>query len=368
MRIEFVFILTIASMFFSTIEIVTGKAKKLHVFLLVCMIFTASCLRDIDIVSDSFWYEDNYDMVTTGTGFLNYGLNIYGFEKGFMAWNWLIKSIGGSSRIFFGICTLVCLALVVYSSYVYRIRCGEEFQKRAFLMCTFTSLWLGYFGLMYGMVLLRSGLAGALGYCSVILWKSKKRSRAVLLCVLSILFHQSVIIFYGGVAFSLLLPIAEKGAHKVWLLLVFLLWVTRAGLFLLQLLQSLTMLIGRYVPNFWKYGYFYFETISTDGYLSKKMLMYFALAVLFVYVKPRENEGYNSILKIFMTGLTVSVLTNGIVLSYRISDMFLMFSVPLSYYLVTECHVFNKRDKSLVNAAIFILQFVTGLRIFGIAF
>lgn len=100
----------------------------------------------------------------------------------------------------------------------------------------------------------------------------------------------------------------------------------------------------------------------------QKNMLFLFLAFLYVYSRPEDDKQYDSELNIFLVGLTVAYLTNEISIGYRISDMFFVFSIPLSYKILIGNKKLTGKSILVMMIPIIVIPFIVAFRITGVDF
>ena len=316
--------------------------------------------ENTSIIPDTYYYIKNFDDTNIHSSILNVQPNYYGFERGFMGLTLAIKRVINNPYAY-----LFIVFLIDYASLYIAGRNLSIFNlgTPVYFPIVFLSLWFSYFGLFYGLIVIRAGLAMSLAFLGYSFLIRRKYVRCIIFALIALLFQSSIIIFIIGILVgTVLIKTEKKNTYYIWWFVCLALWVSRISLLFSNIVSRLASFLGSYIPAFSKYNMFYINTMG-NGFLSKKNMLFLLLALIFIILKPENDKSYNTYLKMFMIGLTITYLTNELSTGYRISDMFLIFSVPLSYNIVTINTGFSQKSKFVFYIMLLIIFIIIASRI-----
>lgn len=323
--------------------------------------------RDIHIVPDTENYVLNFKDTIVSSSIFDVRGNYQAFENGFMALNLIVKKVGMSYRTFFGVVAILGIALVMKT---YKI------HEKSDLLITGKSnaalylvLYLGYFGIFYGAIALRSGVAIPLFFLGSAYLLLNKKVAAMICTILAFQFHHSIVIAAAVVLICDRFYVKNKGKFKMWWYIIVIIWLGRVGLVLNTLMVKVMTMVSRYIPFLSRYtAVWYTGGVMGDGFLSKKNILFLLIGLMLIVDYPQNaNENYNKTMTIYMVGLTLTFLLNEFGSGYRLSDMFLMYMIPLVHNAIVNTNSrFKQRDRSIIAALIVAAQFIISLRITGV--
>lgn len=323
--------------------------------------------RDIYIVPDTENYVRNFKDIIVSSSILNVQGNYQAFENGFMALNLIVKKTEMSYRAFFGVVAIIGITLVM-KAYTIQIK-ATLLKKEKSNELLYLALYLGYFGIFYGAIALRSGVAIPLFFLGSAYLLLNKKAAAVICAILAFQFHHSIVIVAAVVFICDRFYVKNKGKFKMWWYIIVIIWLGRVGLILNTLMVKVMTMVSQYIPFLSRYtAIWYTGGVMGDGFLSKKNILFLLIGLILIVDYPQNaNENYNKTMTIYMVGLTLTFLLNEFGSGYRLSDMFLIYMIPLVHNMIMNINSrFKRRDRSIIAALIVVTQFVISLRITSI--
>lgn len=353
----------------SILQYISTYKGKIFTIIILAISLLLIINNDWEFLPDTGEYLRYFDFIDIRSSIFNVKPNYGGFEPGFMALSLIIKRIWNNHAFY------LCLIFLIEYYCIYKsgkllfefrektsIRTIEG-ETRPYYSAVFMSLWMGYFGMLYGVSVLRAGLGISIALLGLIYFYKKDYLKAAILFIFSVSMQTfSVIFVVTAVLAYKMLTIKKKSSYYFWFAACVIIWLSRISLFLSYAINALSGFLAHYIARFAKINLFY-NTVLGNGFWSKKNLMFLLLALIYIYYKPHNKKMYDALLNVYMIGLTVTYLTNEMVIGYRLSDMFVIMSVPLSYYLVTNSDKLDLRGRLLLCALIVLLSFIIALRI-----
>lgn len=331
------------------------------IFVLMGMLISYNI--DIDVAPEDVGaYISNFNNIDIGSRFSNVQNSYYGFENGFMLLSMIIKIIIPNCRMYIPIVFLIQYVLIyIVGMSILKNEC-DYLEHRHIVL--FVSLWMGYFGLLYGMVALRAGLAIHIALMGYFLKLDKKYLKAISAALIAFSIHRSIVLFVTGIIICEILKVKSKKQFIIWWLICFMLWTSRIGLYIGKITQLIAAFLGNYIPVFRKYSIFY-VSIMGNGFLSKKNIFMLIMGLLYVLAKPEKDKNYIRYLKLYFWGLTLAYITCELTIGYRISDMFLIFGLPLSFKLINYNFKITYRSYCAIILMLIFVPFIISIRMVG---
>lgn len=323
--------------------------------------------RNIHVVPDTENYVQNFnDTIVSSSAFDVQG-NYQAFENGFMALNLIVKRAGMSYRFFFAVVATLGI-IIMLKAYMVQTK-ANLLKKESRDALLYLALYLGYFGIFYGAIALRSGVAIPLLFLGSAYLLLNKKVAVVICTILAFQFHHSIVIVAAVVFICDRFYVKNKGKFKMWWYIIVIIWLGRVGLILNTLMVKVMTMVSQYIPFLSRYtAIWYTGGVMGDGFLSKKNILFLLIGFMLIVDYPQNaNENYNKTMTIYMVGLTLTFLLNEFGSGYRLSDMLLIYMIPLVHNTIMNKNSrFKQRDRSIIATLIVASQFVISLRITNI--
>ncbi len=363
MNAIFLVILILGCLVCSILQYASDFKGKYYLILIAVLSVLLIINSNPDIIPDLREYLSNFNYINIKSNVLDVKPSYYGFEKGFMFISIVLKRIWNNETFY--LCAIFLINYICIYKAGKLLFCTNECS---FYSILFISLWLGYFGILYGMAVLRSGLAISMSFYGLILLYNRLYFKSLILLTLAFFTQtSSIILIVGGVITYIFIHIKNNKTYGIWLFCCVALWLSRISIYLLPLIGKFTVLLSKFIPRFFTYNLYYNKTYG-NGFFSKKNMLFLFLAFLYVYFRPEDDKQYDSELNIFLVGLTVAYLTNEISIGYRISDMFFVFSIPLSYKILIGNKKLTGKSRLMMMIPIIVIPFIVAFRITGVDF
>ena len=350
----------------SSLEIASNKS----IAILGIMLLTISTLlfstRNPQVVPDTQAYIYVYDHIKNAN-FTDWSIyNYYGFEPGYIFLNICFNKLGASHEVFFAATYLLQTLMFIRGMKILNnARKIAADNQENIKLCTFVSVYLGYIGMFYGAIVIRTGLAMGAAFLSYSFFRTGKIRNVITYSIIAVLFHKSVIILLIVIVTSEFIKYDSIGFYQRWLVAIVFLWLSRISLILNKLILVFINFIGKMIPLL--NGYMeggYTNNLMGNGFLSKKNMLYLALGFLFVklYRKSQEKE-YRAALNIYLIGMTVTFFLNEYSDGYRAYDLMLIFSLPLLLWILTDSKMMKIFNRWIYAVGVILLQFIITYRI-----
>ena len=236
-------------------------------------------------------------------------------------------------------------------------------KPKTFGACTFFAIYFGYFGMFYGAVVIRTGLALSLMFLAYANYQARKNKKAICYACIAILFHTSIIILLLTILVSTMFVKRSNQFYKNWLMIIVLLWLSRISLFMNKIILAFMKVVGWIIPALGKYiGYT--NGLMGSGFFSKKNFLYLMLGVLFVMCLDRvKDKKYKNCLNVYLMGLTATYLLNEYSNGYRVFDQMIFFSLPLLLWVLRDGGIKKMVNRLICVEIVALLQFLMTYRI-----
>ena len=350
----------------SFLEISTRKSLFVAAVAIVCFSTWLVATRNPQVVPDTDAYIYVYNRMSTAS-FNSWELyNFYGFEPGYIFLNILFNEIGMNYEGFFAAVYLIQVFFYVKGMKILDdIHQANAKLRHTLMVSTFISIYLGYFGLFYGAIVLRTGIALSMIFLAYAYYQSNKKVKAIIFAAGAVLFHTSAIILLIAILGSLFIKNKPYNFYKKWISVIVLLWLSRVSLLFNKMLVVIMGFVSHIVPVLNRYmTNKYIGKLMGNGFASKKNLLYLALGLLFVsYLKKKCDTTYCRCLNIYLIGLTVTCFFNEYSNGYRVYDLMIVFAIPLLLWIITDNNGIKLLNRLGIAEVVILLQFLMTYRI-----
>lgn len=348
----------------SSLEILSGKSCRFLFIIILGLSAFIFATRNPNVVPDAEVYIYVYHRMEEAN-FNSWSLyNFYGFEPGYIFLNILCNKLGVTYVGFFAIVYLA-QTLIAYKGMKILDSVHNNYveKPKTFGACTFFAIYFGYFGMFYGAVVIRTGLALSLMFLAYANYQARKNKKAICYACIAILFHTSVIILLLTILVSTMFVKRSNQFYKNWLMIIVLLWLSRISIFMNKIILAFMKVVGWIIPALGKYiGYT--NGLMGSGFFSKKNFLYLMLGVLFVMCLDRvKDKKYKNCLNVYLMGLTATYLLNEYSNGYRVFDQMIFFSLPLLLWVLRDGGIKKMVNRLICVEIVALLQFLMTYRI-----
>lgn len=283
----------------------------------------------------------------------------YYFEVGntilFKVIKWIAKN---NYHILFAAYFLLSIGCIAYS--VKSIIKYEEIEgslpENKTNWYSFFILYMGYVGFLYQGVVMRQGLAMAILFVVFSLGIRKKKISAFLFLLLAISIHKIAILGIIILIISIYDFHIKKIVYWIWWFIIIGIWISRIGNYILSFITLFASKTASYSGITERLNYYLQNLELQNGFLSFKNIFFLFIGgyMLMMFI---DSEVYRKCVSIYFTGLTLTFLINSFILSYRITDMFVMF-FPLAVFLINHKRRMVNLDQFLFNTINFFIAII----------
>ena len=356
-----IYALIFLSCIFSVIELSKRKGYFEFLLILTAIFVYASAIRNIYIVPDTIDYYNFYAWVPIDKGMNAFSWNISKFETGFAFLMYLVKRLGFGHEVLFGVIALIQLAVYLRAMMLIRPLLG--WKKN--LWSVYFSIWCGYWGLFYGCIVLRSGLAISFMFLAHALILRGKRKSGIFYGIIAILFHRTIIIYPVIIIMSKKLRGMSRERSFYLLLGVMFAWVLRLQNVLLPLLTRSVFTVVKIILPAGRIAERYVEYASSQIVSSVIGVRVPLLMTFFLMVRPRNNEYYDYMLGIFTMNFLVTFFTSSVAIGGRLNSICLISMLPMMIFYLMNVK-FRLLERNIVCTVFIVWQFMVSLEITGI--
>lgn len=287
--------------------------------------------RPITLPDNLYYVElfSYYDLAGHTEGQLSF-FDLIDEEYGFYTLVTFCQSIFGKEnyQLFFLVVSIINFILFFKGSSIILDKYGTNNRTINQLFLPLFLLYISYYGFMYNMIVLRASISISLLYYSVAQKISNKPIKFVFFLLLSLFFHRSAILSIIIALSIIFIPtLSRKQYMIIWAIILFIYIFRMNELFIntdfnrmLGLSQSKDeSLFGAYLSN---------EFVISR--YSLRNLYLILILPFFIYL---NNNNTFKLLNLFIIGLFIQILFQGIPALGRATDYFIFFSVILSLFV-----------------------------------
>ena len=361
MNLLLVSVLILLCCFFSMMEL-TGRKGYGILFVILAGIFVyAVAVRNVNVVPDSANYINFYNWISAKNSFNVFRWNVSSNENGFTFLLLIAKKLNLSYEELFGVIALIELFVYMRAMSIMRVLMGW----RKDFYCVYFSVWCGFWGLFYGAIVLRSGLAISFAFLSHAFILTGRKYKGLFYGLIAFMFHRTIIIYPLIVISSRLISVMSRRKSFIALFVLMTAWVMRLQnvLFPLMLRTAVIFLaiflpIGNIVSRYIEYAIGF-----VNGMIGLRAPL---LMAFFIAVRPRNNKYYDYMQKIFFMNLIFSFVTSSVAIGGRLNSICMIVMLPmLCFYLLKNAAKLYER--CAVCSIFIVWQFIVSLKITGIS-
>lgn len=308
-----------------------GKMIALIIFSLYIMIVST---RMINLVPDTKIYVLVYETLDISS--FNGGT----FNVGFLLLMKICQLLGLHYSVFFAIIAALNYAIVYRGCRILADNIeGQTFnysvKKKKSYYCVFSAIYLPYFGFFYNCIILRQGIAMSLLILAFAFLVEKKYIYYMGTVILAILFHSSAVIGFSFFFFKEGYKHMSSLKYLAWWVGILCFWLSHLGLLFIKILPAATRFVYHITGLSAFQRYEKFALRIRNAFWGKKELFFLCLGFLYaVLFYKKRNE---KLIFPFFVGISLAFLIEYMMISYRIVDYFLFFSVPLGFaYMIKK--------------------------------
>lgn len=365
MFLEFQIILIIIAAFFATI-LYRKSIKKQKIYLILLLICSGIIyfFKDFTIPDYEVYYKA-YSNIEIGKW---YGFNIfskvspvYPFEYGFFYILYFFKCIIGN-RPEWSYMIIYVVSIFINIEGIYKIiGCFRNENSINDNIPLIYVVFMSYYGLCYCGIALRVGITIGLAYWLFYFWLKKKYIFVVIIGICSFLIQRMVIVSILAIALYFLLPqIKRQKQIIIWGVIGALMATNFSNRYISLTYGFISLVLKRL--NVMSYMS-YLMNISANTAVRKVNIWLWLLGILFLFCL-RENQSNQKMNNIYLTGMTIALLSNNIPGGTRIQDCILFFEVLLLYRFYKEGLFFKIRIRKMILIFISIINIVVSYSIY----
>ena len=285
----------------------------------------------------------------------------WAWGKGFELLGRISNGLGGYHFLFFA-CPLIN-SIVVYFAIM------RNCAWREYAMLSY-ALYFGFVGFPYSFIILRQGLAISMVLAAYsILDKSK--AKALVLCLIGVLFHESAIVAFLMILFFYKDKNAVSFGKKkiIWYFLIlisFVAYISHMVTFIvypiLNFLLGILNSVNAHVFN--KYILYFGEGMTYD--VSLLYVLYYFLTFVILYLYRKGNDNVDAIDEFFVKMNVLSVIILGFMASADAISRLLVYMQACTYIFLIPKYLmkkFNARDLRVVMLVVLFILLALQVKI-----
>lgn len=319
--------------------------KEMHfkiravIYIFFCTVFSVVfALRNPYTTPDTSEYIRVFGVAHYTDGFFS---QIERYESGFCA---MIRIVKGSFNNYQVLFFLVSIISFIFLLFVVK-RVSKPGDGSSFLPITFLIMYLPYFGLLYNSIVIRACMAISLLYCSAYCIKGGKKSVGVVLYILSVMFHQTMILALPILIIEYCNIRLKKSVAKITLVILFILNILNIGELTTNLLSDITKYLYSHfsqISLLW-WANHYLTSKASDGAFSAFRLFLFLL-MLFLSSRDDRDDRVSAEVVIGIVGMIILILFGNLSIVSRLSEIYIIAISFEMYRLVS-----TQRDKFIIE-------------------
>lgn len=285
------------------------------------------------------------------------------FEIGYVLWTKFFKTLfGNNAKFFFFLSTLFNSLVWLYITYRLKILTANSTNKILKIpYCISIAIYFSYYGIWYNAVVIRQGIALSFLLLMVIFVLERKRLRAILSLIIAVLFHKIAILGCVILLILIFFPVLKKQTYYILCFILPLIGISNIGLKIYSIVGSIIGNVFRTSSSFSRFAY-YIDNMEYGQY-SKTNLFFYLLLFFFLYYNI-EHQIYYKILNIYIVGIGLTFFLEFVLLSYRITDIFLPVSMMLLFLSLGSSKASLNRRFVFQYGVIFALFAIMLIRVF----
>ena len=314
----------------------SGKNYSLLYFIFAIIISLIFSFRGL-YTPDTFAYVDAYKNIDL---FNIVNTNIRNFEFGFILLMSIIKYIFGNEYKIFFFFTSIISYIIIYFSLTDIFLLSKSKGKYYMLAMI---LYSSFYGIYYQGIVLRAGLAILFYYYSIIQLIKGKYIKFFCLCIISVLFHKSIL-FVLTMPFIFLYK--KEHSNKFYNIIILLILCFAFAKLYLFISPVLLIQMKNFIAFFNSLNKFeiYLRIGNLANRLEYKSIYYILIGFILVNQKIK-NTSYKKLINIYIFGLIISVTIGSFNNINRILDLYRILYVYIFVYAVSYYSIFYKSKK-----------------------
>ena len=326
----------------------------LTLFYCIVIAYRPITIPDTETYINRYYMMEWDDVLTFQVLSRNY---LIGFEYGFMVLCLIFKTIGFTAEQFFLI--LYLLEFILFFKASNNLFKVEEHENTNYY--TLALLFILIFGLYYQGIAIRSSISIVLLYYAFSILKQKKYLKTIILCLISILFHRTSVVFILGI-----IPIflyKKKVSKKILLLLWIIMGITVFFNLFAIFWNVIAEIVNRIDAMFHlNYG-IYFINVNNNigGRIVLSRLLYWIIYGYSLFYYDEFDENTLPLINTVSIGCVLMIFIGSLTTSNRIYDYFIFYFIPLYHNILNKT---TKDKRKLILIAFTILFFIMNIRIF----
>lgn len=270
-------------------------------------------------------------------------LSSYSFEPGFQIYTHCLKGICAGNTILYLFCiSMTNIALLYFSAKNFNYLEGKN------NLSLFLILYYAFFGFFYNAIVLRAGIALSLLLLGISMMynteisSNRKKIAVFVIGGISASFHLTAVC-------GLISYLIFRNSKRLTLTSYLLYWIICLAIFISRISVIIVRSLIDVVLNIFdmlgdtdysKYSYYIEDLYNLNTALPYRIIFQFVIGLFFIS-KRNMSVSYYRILNIYMIGLLLSSIFYSIEQISRITDYYLIFSVPLLYLFFVR-KMFNR--------------------------